>query len=199
MAVADIFKGPVAIWRAPVGETLPDESTVAYGAAWGGNWATYGYTKTPTSFNPEYENADVMIQESLAAVDRFRTAEKITIETTLAELTGDNLEEVLEGTKTVTAAAAAQVGMTEVESGDEFILTKYAWGLEGLYQTDAGDQFPVRFFLYKGTVTIGGPLEFGKEDYPGITCRIEGIADLAKDRGKRLFKFQKVTAAVTGP
>ena len=36
------------------------------------------------------------------------------------------------------------------------IMAEYAWGFEGEYRTDAGVQFPIRFFLFKGTAKLNG-------------------------------------------
>lgn len=194
MAVADIFLGPVKIWRAPTGEAKPDETTIAFGEAWGGNWAVLGYTKTPTSMNYETEEFDVMIQESLAPVKRRKTQENLTIEATLAELTAANLEVAVGGTVVTTAAGAGQRGYTELEVGDQPVLEEYAWGLEGEYVDAAGASFPVRFFVHKGTAKLGGALEFGKEDYPGLTIQVKALTDLTQTAGERLFVMQKVTA-----
>lgn len=194
MAVADIFLGPVVIYRAPTGEAVPDETTIAFGEAWGGNWTKLGYTKTPTSMNYETEEFDVLIQESLAPVKRRKTAENLTIETTLAELTAANMAIAVGGTVVSTVAGAGQRAFDELEVGDEPVLDEYAWGLEGEYMDASGDSFPVRFFVHKGTAKLGGGLEFGKEDYPGITLQIKALADLTKNEGERLFVMQKVTA-----
>ena len=45
--VANILKTGAVLWNVPTGETVPDETSVAVGAAWGGNWARVGYTKEP--------------------------------------------------------------------------------------------------------------------------------------------------------
>ena len=40
--VADLIVGPARVFYAPVGEALPDESSIGYGDAWGGNWTEVG-------------------------------------------------------------------------------------------------------------------------------------------------------------
>lgn len=194
MAVADIFLGPVKIWRAAVGEAKPDETTIAFAEAWGGGWTVMGYTKTPTTMNYETEELDVLIQESLAPVKRRKTSENLTIEATLAELTAANMELAVGGTVVSTVAGAGQRAYEELEVGDEPVLEEYAYGLEGEYVDSAGASFPVRFFVHKATAKLGGALEFGKEDYPGITLQIKALADLTQTEGERLFVMQKVTA-----
>ena len=194
---ADLIMGPVTVYRAPVGEAEPDENSVGYGVAWGGNWATFGYTKTPLSCNYEFEEFEAMVQEALAAVKRRKTSEALTLETTLAQLTADNVQLGSGGTVTDTAAGAAQVQMEELEAGNTAVLGEYAWGFEGEYRKDDGTQFPVRLFIWKGTAKLNGALEFGKEDYPGIPLQIKALHDASKTAGKNLFKLQKVLAPHT--
>jgi hypothetical protein len=194
MAVEDIFLGPVKVWRAPSGTAKPDETTIAFGEAWGAGWTVLGYTKTPTSMNYETEELDVKIEESLGAVKRRKTDEALTIETTLAELTAANMAVAVGGTVVSTVAGAGQRAYEELEVGDEPVLTEYAWGLEGEYVDSAGASFPVRFFVHKGTAKLGGALEFGKEDYPGITLQVKALMDLTQTAGERLFVMQRVTA-----
>lgn len=194
---ADLIMGPVVVWRAPVGETAPDENSVAYGVAWGGNWVTFGYTKAPLSWLPEFETFEAFVQEFLEPVKRRRILAKVTLETTLAQLTADNVAMTTGGTVTDTAAGAAQVQKEELEAGNNAVMTEYAWGFEGEYRKDDGTQFPIRFFLWKGTAVLSGALEFGKTEYPGIPLRIEGLADASKSAGKTMFKLQKVLAPHT--
>lgn len=197
MAVADIILGPAKVWYAPVGEPYPDENDVGYGEDWGGEWTPFGFTKAALSINYEYETFKAMVQEALGPVKKRKTSEELTAETTLAEVTADNLALGTEGTVTQTAAGPGQAQKEELEAGGTFTLTPYTFGFEGLYETDDGEQFPVRFFIHRGTVSLGGALEFGKEDYPGITLHIEADEDLSRPIGKRLFKFQRVLAAAT--
>jgi hypothetical protein len=195
---ADIVMGPVVVWKAPVGETRPDENAVAYGVAWGGNWTSIGYTKVPLSCLPAYETVEAFVEEFLEPVKRRRTVAHVTLETTLALLTADNLQLGMGGTVTDTPAGAAQVGKEELEAGNNAVMAEYAWGFEGEYRTDAGVQFPIRLFLYKGTCVLNGALEFGKATPgTGIPIRIEGLADASQSAGKTMLKIQKVLAAHT--
>lgn len=197
MGVANIFTGPVVVWYAPAGETEPDENAVGLGDDWGGNWEHFGYTKTVTSLAHKRKDEEVKIEESLGAVKRFPVEEELTLETTLAELTADNLALGLGGTVADTAAGAAQVGMEELEGGDVLALTERAWGFEGIYTTSTGTQFPMRFFIWKGTAELNGKLDFGKAEYPGIPLQIKALEDMDRDAGERLYKFQKTLAAHT--
>lgn len=197
MSVSDIILGPAKAYYAPVGETLPSENSVSYGAAWGGNWTAFGYTKTPLSFNYTSEEFDAFVEEALGSVKRIKIKEELTIETTLAELTGGNLYFAMGGTLTPTAAGGAQVGKEELTMGGSGVLAEHAFGFEGLYQTSTGSQFPIRVFVYRGTVKLNGALEFGKSDYPGVALQVKAMSDLTKTLGQQLFLFQKVLAAHT--
>lgn len=194
---AHIFLGTAKVYRAPVGESVPSENGVAYGVAWGGNWVTFGFTKTPLSCLPAFETFEAFIQEYLEPVKRRRTVSHLTLETTLAELTMDNVQMTTGGTVTDTAAGAAQAQKEELEAGNNPVMTEYAWGFEAEYRKDDGTQFPARLILFRGTAILNGALEFGKADYPGIPLRIEGLAEGSKTAGKNMFIFQKVLAPHT--
>jgi hypothetical protein len=198
MSVADIMMGPVKVWYAPVGETLPDVDAIGYGVAWGGNWQTIGSTtKAPLSMNYDSKEEDVEVEEALAAVRRHRVGEELSIETTLAELTSYNLELATGETAGSVAASGATVGQDYISGGGRVALTEYAWGFEGEYVDSGGTSYPVRFFMYKGTARLNGKLEFGKKGYPGIGLQVKAEADLDKAVGANLFKFQRVTEGLT--
>lgn len=193
----NILYGPVTLWKAPVGETVPADS-VGAGVAWGGNWAKVGYTKAPLTMTYEDEQGEADVQEALTPVKRWKTKETVAFETVLAELTSEYLNLANgAGIVTTTAAGVGQVGKDEYEVGGESALDELAWGFEGTYVNSSGVSFPVRLFLFKATTKIGGETEFSKEEYPGISIQINALADMGKDMGKRLFKFQRVTAAAS--
>ncbi len=198
-AVNILTKGAV-LWYAPVGEAIPDETSIEFGEAWGGNWARVGFTKAPLTCLYEDERFDITVEESPAPVKRVRTSENLTLETVLAELTPDYLDlAVGAGAVTTTAAGASQVAYQEYNVGGSFALEEKAWGFEGEYINSAGVSFPVRFFIYKGTAMVNGPLEFSNRDdvYPGIPIQIKALADTSQSSGSQLLKMQRVTAAAT--
>lgn len=197
MSTADIIIGPARIFYAPMAEELPADD-LAYGATWTGNWEEIALTKTPFTMNRDLSVTDVMVEQSTLVVKRVATEEKVSFETTLAELTGDYLQLAMEGTNTVTAAGAAQVGKEELVAGGQAVLTERTWAVEGLYTTAAGVNFPIRMQIYRATAVLNGELSFGKADSAGIALKIDAMGDLTKDVGAQLMKFQKVTAAATG-
>lgn len=197
MGYADILLSPAKIWYAPVGEALPDETSVAYDADWGGNWEQFALTKTPVTLNRDVSTFDVFVEQTTVPLRRAITEEKMTIETQLAEFTGVNLALVMGGTNTTTAAGAGQKGYDKVVAGGEWTLPERAWGIEGKYIDADGDEFPVRLFLYRATVKLGGELSFQKGDYVGVPIQIEALGDTSKAIGAQMIEIHRVTAAAT--
>ena len=197
MPVADILLTPATIKYAPVGEPLPDENSIEYGQAWGGNWTDVGYTTTPLTLAINRETYEVEVEQLTVPVKEMITSESLVFETTLAEFLEDNVQLAFGGTLTETAASAAQVAKWELEMGGEPQLDTYAFGFEGLYLTDANEQFPVRIFVYRANVVLNGQLQFSKSQEAGIPIQITSKPDDSKDVGKQLMKIQKVTASAT--
>ncbi|MDD5059304.1 MAG: hypothetical protein PHQ60_15715 [Sideroxydans sp.] len=194
MATADILLTPARIFYAPVGEELPDENTVDYGDEWGGNWEDLGYTLTPVTMNISRELFELFVEQLTNPVKRKITQETLTIETTLAEITGDNLLLAFGGSVTETPAGAGQVEKVELEAGGDTTPDVYAFGLEGEYVDDDNESFPVRVLMFRGNPILGGAMQFAKAAGMGIPIRITAEADTTKDVGKQLLLIQKVTA-----
>lgn len=186
------------MFYAPIGEDLPDENAVGYGDAWTGNWEEIALTKTPFTMKRDLSTFDVMVEQSTLPVKRSATEEKVSFETTLAELTGDYLQLAMEGTNTPTAAGAGQVGMEELLAGGEVSLTERTWAVEGVYiLADGVTKFPIRLQIWRATSVLNGDLAFAKGDSAGIALRIDALGDFSKPVGQQLFKFQKILAAAT--
>jgi len=199
--VANIIKSGAVLWVAPVGETKPDETSVIYGAAWGGNWTRVGYTKESLKAAYDSKEADGKVQEELAPVKRWRIEEGLTLETVLAELTAAYLQLAAANQTAVssTAAGAGQKAYEETGLGGVAELTEKAWGFEGLFINASGDDEPVRLFIHKGTAMINGPLEFSKvsDDYTGVPIQIKALTDTTQTAGKKLALWQRCTAEAT--
>jgi hypothetical protein len=198
-SVADIIKSGAMIYIAPAGEALPDETTVAAGASWGGTWVRVGYTKEPLTVEYEPEEHEVEVEEHLAPVDRWKTKESLRMETVLAEFTPEYIE-IASGndlTLTTTAAGASQKAYQEVTVGDNPLLKKWAVGIEGIRYSALLAAQPLRIFVYRATVKFNGELEFSKksDDYTGIPIQIQALSDTANSG--RLFTTQVVTAAAS--
>lgn len=197
MAVTDIIIAPATIYSAPVGEALPAIDTVQYGVAWGGNWVNMGYTLTPVSLQYDQELFELEVEQLTNPVKRLRTKETAMIETTLAEISGANLNLPLDGTVTTVAASASIRGKTTVEAGGKTTITEKAVGFEGLMKVDNTISLPVRIFFYKCTIQLNGKLEFSKKAAAGIPIQIKALADTSKVVGKQILIMQIATAKAT--
>ena len=197
MAVTDILVTPARVWKSPVGEALPDETTVAYNASWGGNWTDVGYTLQPVTVAYDREIFELMVEQVPGPVKTRVTNETLKIETVLSDVTPDNLQLAVGGAVTTTAAGASQVAFQDLDSGGKIQLDELQWGLEGLYEDASGTQFPVRLFVYKAVSVLNGPLNFAKAAGVGVPLSITGLLDTSKSVGAQLMKFQRVTAAAT--
>jgi hypothetical protein len=195
--VSNIIKSHAAVYIAPVGTTLP-ANTVAYGTAWTAPWARMGFTKEPLAIKYDPDYFDIDVEEFLASVDRVKVGEKLTAETTLAELIPDYLKIVSgNGVVTTTAPGVGIPGSDEVLVGNAAKLDKYIFGFEGVRYDDLGASRVIRFFMYSATFKMNGELEFSKKstDYSGIPFTAEALADTANSG--RLYKFLRVTADPT--
>lgn len=193
--VTNIMKSNAAIWYAPEAEELPDTNTAA-GSLWGGNWARVGYTKVPLTWAIEREDFDLVVEEELLAVDRVALNYNMMFETQLAELTADYFSLLMGGAVTTTAAGPAQVGYERLETGQDFLLTKYVIGFEGV-RLVSGSELPFRVYMRRGTFTVNGSLEFSKRntEYPGIPLQAKMLA--ASDPANAPLVIERVTALAT--
>lgn len=200
-SVTNIVHSGAWIYVAPTGESNPDETSVAVGGAWGGNWERVGFTKAPFTSAYESEEFDIEVEEELAAVKRRRIKESLTWETVLAELTAEYLQLAASNQDTVseTAAGASQDGYEETGLGGEAILTEKKWAVEMVHIDSAGLEQPIRIFMHKGTGKVNGALEFSKKasDYPGIAIQMKALADRSQSEGQKLMLWQRVTAEKT--
>jgi hypothetical protein len=199
--VANIIKSGAVLYEAPVGEANPDETSVAWGAAWGGNWVRVGYTKEALAMAYESEEFDIEVEEELPPVARRRVKETMMLETVLAELTAAYLQLATSNQDTVseTAAGAAQKAFEETGLGGEPILTVKKFGFEGRFITSGGDDEPIRMFVHRATAKLNGNLEFSKKstDYVGVPIQIAALSDTTQSVGQKLALFQRVTSETT--
>jgi hypothetical protein len=197
MAVTDILITPAAVYNSPVGEALPDETSVAYGTAWGGNWVNLGYTLQPLTMGVDRTLFELMVEQVNGAVKRRVTDEKIDFETVLAEATPTNIQFGTGGTLTTTAAGASQVAFQSLKVGGAITLEELQWGFEGFYENAAGVQFPVRIFAYKCNAILNGRLTMAKAAATGVPLSISTMNDTAKTIGQQKIEIQRVTAVAT--
>jgi hypothetical protein len=194
--VADILLTPVRAWYSPVGTATPELVSgsalgTAAGATWPTGWVEMGYTNTPLSFEYVHEDADADIQESLAAVKRFRIKEELNIETTLAEFDSAQMAVAFSGS--AISISGSLVNSEVMSVGGSMTLPELQWGFEGTYVDDTnGTTYPVRVYVHKATGVAGGKLEFGKKEAVGVPLKLKALADMSKAVHNRLFKTEKI-------
>ncbi len=195
MAVSDIIVSPATIWYAPVGEALPAVNTIDAGEAWGGNWASLGYTLEPISLSLETATFDLFVEQLTVPVRTIRTQVDALLKTKLAEFTGVNLKLAMDGTLTTTAPGAAQVGYDSiVMDATKTDVSLFAVGIEGVRVSNANARLPVRIFLHRASIVLSGDVEFAKGAGVGIPITIKALADAATNAA---MTIQNVTAPFT--
>jgi hypothetical protein len=200
--VTNILKSGAAVWYAPTGESIPDETSVGYDDSWGGNWERIGYTKEPLAWFYEDERHRIEVEEELTAVKEVRISEETRIETVLSELTAAYFELVRGGDPdnvSETGAGAGQAAYEELTVGGSVDVEEFAWGFEGRYVDADGAEFPVRVFIHKGTAQLNGELTFSKksDDYTGTPLVVNALSDTTQSDGEKLLKIQRVTEAAS--
>lgn len=195
MADIDILIGPGRLYYAPLATANPDETTVAFGAAWS-SWTSVGdfLEGSGVTLSMEEEHTKVYTELSTAPVAAVRTKREPMIKLTLAEHSGANLALVLDGTKTDTAAGAAQKAFSSIPFGTNSTIDFYKWGIEGFRYDSAGTAQPVRYFFHKGFLRLAGDVNFSKSDPTGIPVEITILADRTQSAGSELGELVIVTA-----
>ncbi len=196
MTKENVILGSGKLWYAPLATANPDETSVAYGAAWT-SWTSLGDTLTPMVLGYSDTRKAVKTQQALGVVKEYRTDVAITLKTTLAELSGANLALVLGGTNTNTAAGASQKGFSQVKAGRDFVVDTYKFGFETLRVDTAGVSQPLRFFFHVGSIMPDGDMSFDKENETGVPVVITVYEDTSQSAGQEFMVVDIVTAAAT--
>lgn len=199
MADQDILIGPGRIYRAPLGEADPDETSVDYNEAWGGNWTDMGdfLEGQPLTLTINEEVVKVYTERSTTAKNAVRTRREMMIKVTLAEHTVANMAVLLDGTAVTTAAGASQKGFSDIPIHDNSEIVFYKWGIEAFRKNAAGVPEPARWFLPKGFLQMSGDVAYAKQNPTGIPITINLLGDSGQAANARLGKLQIVTAAAT--
>lgn len=200
MADQDILIGPGKLYRAPLEEANPDDSTVDYGDAWGGGWVDMGdfLEGSPIVLSIAEEFTKVYTERTTAAKNAVRTRREVMIKGTLAEHSVANLATVLQGTAETTAAAGGgQKGFSEIPFGTESDVDFYKWGIEALRKDSNDNNQPVRWFLHKGYIRLSGDINYAKQNPTGVPIEITILGDGSQSAGEELGILQIVTAQAT--
>jgi len=196
--VANIIKSGAALYVAGVDDAPPSTTEPVYGVAWGGNWVRVGFTKAPLTLAYTSTEANLTVEEALGTIKRVRTAEALTLETVLAELTAAYLKLAGGDQRTVTdvPAAANQKAYDMTGLSGVAAIAEKQWGFEGLFIDSTGVDQPIRFLIHKGTAMINGNLEFSQktDDYSGIPIQIKALTKVDEAVGEKLCQFYRFTA-----
>jgi hypothetical protein len=195
----DVFAGAANLLYAPLGTLLPDETTVAVNDfdSWPDGWVHLGYTAEGPSFTYSYETFEIEAQQATAPLRRKKTSETATITANLLQFSAEHLALVTGGTVTETVAGAAQKGYKKVVGGGEVDLTEYMFAIESTRADEDSELQPFRFFLWKGTITANGDINFAKDAATSLPITIAGLTDADKPIGEQLFEAHYVLSDVT--
>lgn len=200
MGAENIIIGKGRFYVSPVATAKPDESTVAYAAAWS-SWTDMGkmLDGKGVAFNLGDAYKETFTEDNLGPERVTRTKRRPMFKVSLAEFTSANLEKVLGATATTTAAAGGgQKGYFEVGIGDDPNVTLYQFGMEGVRYDTSGNEQPVRYFIHKGYIASVGDIVHAKATESEIVLEIVALADPdAASAASRYGLIQYVTAQAT--
>jgi hypothetical protein len=198
--MGDVILGPGKLYRAPVATANPDESTVIYGAAWGGSWTDMGDFPegSAITFVLSDDIYEVYSEQSTIAQAVTRTRRKGMLKAALLEHTAENMAVVLQGTAATTAAAGGgQKGYSSIPFGSQTDVTLYKWGIEALRVDSTNVNQPIRWFFHKGFLRPTGEFTYAKTKETAIAIEISIIGDSTQATGEDMGVLQIVTAAAT--
>lgn len=200
MADQDILIGPGKLYRAPLAEANPDESTIDFGEAWGGNWTNMGdfLEGSPITLSMPEEFTKVYTEQATSPKNAVRTRREFMIKGTLAEHSVANMAILLQGTAETTAAAGGgQKGYSDIPFGTETEVDFYKWGIEATRKDANDNDQPVRWFLHKGYIRLAGDVPYAKQNPTGVPIEITILGDGSQAAGEELGILQIVTANYT--
>jgi len=198
--MGDVILGPGRLYRAPVATANPDESTVAYGAAWGGTWVDMGDFPegSPITIAMAEEVYKAYSEQSTVAQAVTRTRREAVVKGALLETSIANWAIALQGTAEATAATGGgQKGFTEIPFGAQTDVTLYKWGIEALRVDAANANQPIRWFFHKGFLRMTGDVAYAKTKETVLPFEITVIGDDSQTAGEELGILQIITAAAT--
>ena len=193
--VAQIMFRNVVLWFAPLGTTRIADTT-AYGTTWPSPWNRFGFTKDGLAVQYDRDELEIEVQEVMGPVKRIAIGEKCTFGTRLAEVApGYMYITTSSGIISSVPAAVGQPARSTLTMGGQGALREHMWGFEGCYRDAAGTEFPMRWYIWKGTSKVTDKLVWERKGSPGIAFEIAAMPDHAKAVGQQLFQWDMITAA----
>lgn len=171
--------------------------TVDYGTAWGtvgtmpNPWEDRGYTIGGLSFNAALERGEIRVDQEFDPVVQPVTARNITLGTSFAEITAENMQ-LASGMGTIsnTAPGAGTRGENTLTIGSSITDQYNSWGFD--IKQPNGEAF--RIIVYKGIATGSPNLQFQAEDAAVIELEVSALVDTSTDPS-RIAKVQDVLPA----
>jgi hypothetical protein len=197
MAQTDILVSGAWLWYAPEGEPNPDETTIDVGDDWGANWEWLGLTTAPLTLNLTAEEFEVDVQQLSTPILSSITSETVTLTTTLAEQTAENLDLIFGGNTVITPAGAAQRGFTELRFGGRTTRTVYKIGFEVIHTIADGTRLPLRLFFHRAQIGLSGDIAYDKANVAGLPINVTVLSDDSQPADEKLAVWQKVTSDTT--
>jgi hypothetical protein len=193
---SDIIVTGARVFYAPVGTVLPAPE-LPVDAAWPTGWIDVGFTLEPTKLGYKFDILEIFVEQTMGAVRRRRTKEQASIQTMLAEHNAGNLALAAAAAATTVAATATVPGYEEVTIGGDPNLPVYMVGIEGGYNDEEEDFYPIRLFLWLATAADGVQLEYAKDKPAGVPLALSALSDPTKPRKQQLLKIQRVIEPAT--
>lgn len=192
MPSANFVMTHARILYAPTGTSLPNETSVAWGAAWSGftepgdllDELRITLVSTFSGISPQNANGDT---------NDYQTGEKLTADSILGDFTGPNIALLIQGTNTTTAAGVSQKPNWKIKGGGRRVVNKYLFGFEGFRQDVNGTLQPVRVFFYIASIRQNGAWRFNKDQKLGAPFTVKAYHDTTKTIGEQLWEIHIVT------
>lgn len=182
------------LFVAPIGATLPSPN-LGFKGVWPDGWRSMGFTADSITINVEREFLDKMVEQVMGKIGSEVIGETLTVTTTLAELTMQNLQLVWGGEFTDVPASVGNVGYERLRGGGSGCSATLQWGIEASYLKESTCQrWPIRFFCI-GEGGRGGEVAFKKGEQVGVAFTISGSHNTALPEGIQLFEMHKITAS----
>lgn len=146
VTATNLIQGPANLWAGPFGTAEP----AAIGTAPGAGWVDLGSTKEGVTLNIEQTFADLTVDQVIDVIARKRTGRIVTIATSLAEATLENLATAIGNT-----APATKV--LELDNGDSALAFSPTYGaiiMEGLGPNGVKRRFILRKTLQTGNIAL---------------------------------------------
>lgn len=191
--------GPGTLYRAPVGEANPDESTIAWGEDWAGNWVNKGDFPegSPITVGMPEDIYKAYSEQSTVAQAITRTRREPMVKGSLFDHSPANMAIALDAeSETTPAAGGGQKGYTEIDIDSQSEVSLYKWGVEARLVDDDNNEQPIRWFFHKGFMRMTGDIAYAKTQETAIPFEITIIGD-SSQTGKKVGVLQIVTENAT--